>query len=116
MSKGSLMFFGQGAKRRGGVWILEGMDQILGGGGGGVGRRGARKRHLGWKPDEGVCNALAVGFEDPDLVAAVVFGGWTGVETEDGVRRPSAALVGQLVDKDSGSRGAERGAVEIGGP
>ena len=95
--------------------VLESMDQILGGGGGGVGRGGARQRNLGGKPDEGISNSLTVGLKNPYLVTAVVFGGWTCVETEDCVRRPSAALVGQFVDEDAGSWGAERGAIEVEG-
>jgi hypothetical protein len=83
------------------VRVLQGMDQILGGGGGSLGGKGARHSDASGKPCQGVGNALTAGLLDPHFVTSALLGGGSSIETKHGVRGPSAMFVWKLMDEDA---------------
>ncbi len=93
--------------------VLEGTDEIAGGGGGGVSAGGCGHGDLGGEPDEGVGDGLGGGGGGPAAVAAVVLHRWTKVPAIFGVWRPGGTETWFLVNLDVSAGWGKRGAIEV---
>jgi hypothetical protein len=75
VGKGLVLGGIEGGERRRRGRILEGMEEITGGGQGAVGGRSGGHGNAGREPGKGVSNAFGTGFGDPDAVATVMVQG-----------------------------------------
>jgi hypothetical protein len=103
----------EGGERRRRGRILEGMDQVVGGGQGAVGGRCGRHGNAGREPGKGVSNAFGTCFGDPDAVATVMVQGGAKVPTFDSMGGPSFADGRLDMDKDASTGRSKRGAVVV---
>jgi hypothetical protein len=78
----------EGGERRRRGRILEGLDQVTGGGQGAVGGRSGGHGNAGREPRKGVSNVFGTCFGDPDAVATVMVQGGAKVPAFDSMGGP----------------------------
>ena len=107
------MLLSERSKRRCGVRMLEGVDELLGGDDSCIGRRRFRYRHQFREPDEGVAGSFCASLLNPNLIASVVLHCWSDVVTINSMRGPRTSCRWHLVKNNLAPEGAEGRAVEI---
>jgi hypothetical protein len=81
----------EGGERRRRGRILEGMDQVTGGGQGAVGGRSGGHGNAGREPGKGVSNTFGTCFRDPYAMAAIMVESGAEIPTFDSMGGPSFA-------------------------
>jgi hypothetical protein len=95
--------------------VEQGLDEVEGGSGSGVGGGDGGHLYLGGVPFDGVDGAFGGGLGDPYAVAAVVMHSWREIPAFDGMRCPGVSDCRLDVNEDAGPRWGQRRAIVVEG-